>query len=592
MKRLPALLLILLLSPRWAGAQGLFMGLATPEEAPGTTYSLTDGLLTADVGGGSHQAHIRWDVPTVADMPDLKGFQISFGTATGTYDLLIDKDITTTIQPGANEILVTGLDTTTNYYWRVRAIDSEGNLGAWTDEQTCTSEAAWSAPGSPTALADADFPVTLTADTDYQLSENITVDSGTALTMASGATLDFNGHTITVASSGAGRGVHYAASVASARLYDSAGGGGVICGSQTGSECVYVAGTLGTGNVIQDIELEYSGAGSFCIEDDASMNGARIISVLFDMNGPTDADNSNDSGGFERGNGVKLYGCTFDMDSEDDRTYCIAAVNVADSEFWENVAAIDGGAVNHGFYVDYGGKSDVYLHDNEVSGGAFRCRQMFVDGDGANKRFLWNVVDLSTATNDGSTVTAFHIRNSNFASFGDIVRNCSFGFNTVEIGDNANATAAFMVGGEGATEGEVAWHDAWIFHNTVNGIGDTRRGLYLNNDFAGVYIWGETWNKAEGFTGVVAGWGTSDNPPGPNVAYFADITFSATDTPDFDGPASTHTNVTLHLPVAWEGSGIVDDESRCVFDGGKTVYDPDADSIPTPTGMTQVTGVH
>lgn len=595
MTRCAPLLLVLLLAANASGQGAGLMALADPVEAPGTSYSITDGLLTADVGSGSHQAHIRWDVPAVADMPDLKGFQVSFGTATGTYDLLIDKDITTTIQPGANEILVTGLDTSTAYYWRVRAIDSEGNFGSWTDEQTCTSEAAWSAPGSPTSLADADFPLTLAADTDYQLSENITVDSGTALTMASGATLDFNGHTITVASSGVGRGVHYAASVANTRIYDSAGGGGVICGTQAGSECVYVAGTLGTGNVVQDIELEFNGLTSWGIECVASSNGLRVFGVTFDINGGSNpSDVIADAGGINLIWNMLVYGSTFDMDCDDGRTYCIYKVGATGTGYaWENTASINYAAnsatLNHGFFVDRDAGNG-YIHDNDVTVLADRTRNIFVDGvGGVSIRANWNTVDLTNALNTATT-SAFQIRNDLGNVTPDVAKNAAFLFNTVIVGGNTAITSAFILGGEGAAQ---AWNSGYLGHNTVTGIAATRQGLSIAKDHTNVYIWGESWSKDSGYTGAVIGWDGSSNPTESQDLYFNSCSITGLGDPDVDGPASSISNVTFNVYDSWLTGGAADDDSRMSYsETWVGSFNPDNNSIPTPTGMSQVMGVH
>ena len=552
------LLILALLAAFWGGVfalakPALIHKVYAAEELGEVSWSIENGLLTATLeGAGPHQAHIRWDVPTVADMPDLKGFDISFGTASSDYDILDAYVVTGSLQPGANEILVKGLSSTTDYFWKVRARDSEDNVGSYCAEQTCTSEAAWTPNGSPTEVDQSDFPLTLVANTHYRLTENVTVNSGTCMTCsADGATFDFNGFTITGGQTGAGRGVHCggtAGTIDNTRLFDSQGGGGVIMGSQAGCECIYIASSRGTGNVIQDIELEYNGLASYCVEDDADMGGMRIFNVLFDMNGPDDSDISNDSGGFASGNGVKVYDSAFDVDSDDDRTYCFSAINTA-SEVWECTATIDevtpASTQNHAFYADFGGNGETYMHDIDVTATAHRCRLFLIDGDSSNKRLLWNTVDMTNVTND-STASAFHIRNPGPTNTVNILRDCSIGFCAIELGGNAEVSFALgATGNSFSGEGDVSWHDAYFYHNTVNNIAASRQGFLLDKDQDEVYVWGDTYNKALGFTGLAAGWGTGGNGLVSQDYHFNNITIVGGGSTHFDGPASTHTNINI-----------------------------------------------
>lgn len=571
-------------------------------------WSETDGLLTATItGDGPHQAHIRWDVPSVSAMPDLKSFDISLGTSTGNYDLLSNKQLSAEIQPGANELLIKGLDASTVYYWKVRARDSEDNVGSYCDEQTCTSEAAWTPPSSPTSIGQAQFPLTMVSGTNYQLSEDVTVATGTAIVSANNCSIDFNGHTLTVATSGAGKGITMGTNRTNFIVFDSTattpGSGGGIEVRTEASHGIHGTAANSTGNVIRDIFIrlncpDYAETSTWGIDFDATTAGCRIFNVKHEiLDGDSPLTPSLNVASIKDLYDTHVYGCEFNLAADDGRLYAISDCD-GPGWVWANTALTtydeDPTTFNGGWFItrDNGG---AYVHDNEVTSIGDGYRVLFCDGQsGLNARFLWNTVTASNPNGAPQWMgTVFDCRNDNAIITPPPIKNVAWGFNTVTlVGDSAPHAFRFDgVGWIGPPATGTSWQTAYNYHNTANDIYLTRGGLETGNDHTGVNHWSNTYNRKTGFTGIAIGWGSDTNTTETAVEYFNNITINGSGSTDVSGPPSTATNVTWHVYSPWS-SGDSSSNSRITYEGAWTGYDPNGDSVPTPTGMSQVTGVH
>ena len=563
--------------------------LTTPGAEPGGgSWTMTKGVITFVSGqGGSNQCHIRCpfpdvDLSTSSPASNLRSLKINFGTATGSYDILSGKDLFDESSPHAIELLVTELNAGT-HFWQAAYVSTEGTAGSYCAEQSLSSEAAWSAPGSPVSIAAVDAPFTMSASTDYQLSENLS-ETGTAIIFATGCTLDLNGKTVAGGTTGSVPTIDFPTSGANMRLFDSAGTKPRITSTGSGCDVLSKSGTLGTGNIVQGAELECTGLTS----DLFNLNETRIFDcTLKPTGGAAPTDQSLTVTGLRNPQNVLCHGCTFPMATDDGRTYWASLEGALSGyfELWECTGTVNyktDNTTRNGGAVAFRGHSGIrsYVHDVDITQVTEnQCRHFFFDGNGTNTRLLGITADLTDSINL-STHTVFQIRDD--SAPGGIAKNVHVGYATIEMGGVTAGQAALYISSDNS------WSAALVNDLTVDNIAHQYGGMRVQGNATNATLYRATWNKEAGYTGRVGGYGT-----GPNVATTIDInevTITGGGAEHWKGAGSSLTSHQYNINNGWVAGESSDNSRETYFVDTPQGYDMTG-TPATPTSMASVSGV-
>lgn len=331
-------------------------------------FSVNDGILTYNAGGGSGEVLICWDRPTTYTNNSFyrspNTSRLYFGSATGVYDILNGVLLSDTDQPGATHVRVVGLTTDNKYYARVKAVNTAGIESAASMEAEVTSKAPKQLPESWDG--DISSSTTLSSSGNYRITSDFT---GTITISAPNVLLYGQDKTLTHSSDGVVMGSGLSnVEIRNIKFYPTNSG-----------KMVRVNGTLGAGCSVHHCYMPVRTSGTWGVGagtyTDRNLGGMHIysntISILV-------ANGSYLQAAVASATNFKFYGNTIITNAVSGERNAVIG-ECADCEDWGNHWTLTSGtqaAYSAGY--ERGGR---YSHDNEfVVDGGSTIRVYLMDG--------------------------------------------------------------------------------------------------------------------------------------------------------------------------------------------------------------------
>lgn len=450
------------------------------------SWSVVEGILTADAGSGSGEINIRWDRATTytnaAWYADPKTHRLYVGTSEGGSQVIDGADLSTTPQPGATHVRVTGLTPGTTYYARATAIASSGNESSVSSEQSFVAAVPPSLPGSWTDISST---TTISSSGNYRITSSFT---GTIRITASNVLLHGQGNTITHSEDG----IRLGSGVSNVEIRN------IVSAPTAACRFVAAEGNLGAGCSMHHctVPINYSGGRGVSSYQGShyALGGMRIYANTVSI-----VEHGGSAVGFiTRVDNFRAYGNTCVVASGAASGQRSAFVGEANAyENWGNHYTLNSG-LNCSFDTGYT-QNDRYIHDNycEENGGDENYRLIHGDGD------LRLVVLYNTLVQKSSgTGRAMRFRAADNRS----AQNLAFGYNLVDNSE-ASTNPLMWYGDTASGGGSYTLSDVTFYHNASQNIPSGVRLLafYGGAGFDNLTTWHNQFRGQNGNT-VTGAW--------------------------------------------------------------------------------------